>query len=307
MLKPHTLLSKALDIDQYKLPSLISYPCNHITESEWITSWLCLLNHLQLAVTCIETHSWLLVVKSVNYPCHCLTISDDTSNCLVAASGEGVWTQSRIFPQNCYKPTTWPASDALRSCDQEATQCLVLSPAIILSKDTWYLVQLWLRFGGLGLHTLSYNFATVFIAFISSLSVAVLMTLTFSMQWPCFIPRSPCPNAITVQSVLVSTIHQRALSGEERWPTLPPQPTDSTSYQRHLFMQPTGYQWLPLLVWACTWSPMIPGGHYVVPIRWSYHWPYTSEHEGVVLSEPRTTQISSLVDGTEVSPLLWTH
>lgn len=186
MLKPHILLSKALDIDQYKLPSLISYPCNHITESEWITSWLCLLNHLQLAVTCIETHSWLLVEKSVNYPCHCLTIS---CSCFRRRC---VDTEQNFSPE-LLQTATWPASDALRSCDQEATQCLVLSSAIILSKDTWYLVQLWLRFGGLGLHTLSYNFATVFIASISSLSVAVLMTLTFSMQWPCFIPRSPCP------------------------------------------------------------------------------------------------------------------
>ena len=59
------------------------------------------------------------------------------------------------------------ASDGLRSFDEEVKQCFVMCSAINVTNDAWSQAQLGLKFGGLGLRSLSHHAAA---AFITSLS-----------------------------------------------------------------------------------------------------------------------------------------
>ena len=56
------------------------------------------------------------------------------------------------------------ASDALVSFDEDVRQCFVLCSAIEVSDSAWKQAQLGLRFGGLGLCSLSCHAADAFIA-----------------------------------------------------------------------------------------------------------------------------------------------
>ena len=63
-------------------------------------------------------------------------------------------------------PPSW-ASDALVSFDEDVRQCFVLCSAIEVSDTAWKQAQLSLRFGGLGLHSLSCHAAAADIASLS--------------------------------------------------------------------------------------------------------------------------------------------
>eukprot|EP00731_Ephydatia_muelleri_P002958 Em0001g2958a len=59
------------------------------------------------------------------------------------------------------------ASDGLRSFDEEVKQCFVMCSAINVTNDAWSQAQLGLKFGGLGLRSLSHHAAAAFIASLS--------------------------------------------------------------------------------------------------------------------------------------------
>eukprot|EP00731_Ephydatia_muelleri_P022813 Em0015g396a len=60
------------------------------------------------------------------------------------------------------------ASDALRSFDEEVQQCFALCTAIEVPNEAWCQAQLGLKFGGLGLRSLSIHAAAAFMASLSS-------------------------------------------------------------------------------------------------------------------------------------------
>ena len=53
------------------------------------------------------------------------------------------------------------ASDGLRSFDEEVKQCFVMCSAINVTNDAWSQAQLGLKFGGLGLRSLSHHACSV--------------------------------------------------------------------------------------------------------------------------------------------------
>ena len=100
------------------------------------------------------------------------------------------------------------SSDALVSFDEDVRQCFVLSSAIEVSDTAWKQAQLSLRFGGLGLRSLS---AAAFISSLSSSGLGKLHNLHLQQAVTAYNPKVASHNAITVQSVLTSPIPQRKL------------------------------------------------------------------------------------------------
>ena len=115
------------------------------------------------------------------------------------------------------------ASDALVSFDEDVRQCFVLSSAIEVSDTAWKQAQLSLRFGGLGLCSLSCHAAAAFISSHSSTGLGKLHNLHLQQAVTAYNSKVASHNAITVESVLASPIPQRELSSkidEEQFKTL---------------------------------------------------------------------------------------
>ena len=60
------------------------------------------------------------------------------------------------------------ASDALKYFDEEVKHCFALCSAIEVPNDAWCLAQLRLKFGGLGLHSVSVHTAAFIMSLFSS-------------------------------------------------------------------------------------------------------------------------------------------
>ena len=90
------------------------------------------------------------------------------------------------------------ATDALRSFDEEIKQCFVMCSAINVTSDAWSQAQLGLKFGGLGLRSLSHHAAA---AFIASLSFSGFGKAGNIHQWQCLTLRSP--PLMPLQSILL--------------------------------------------------------------------------------------------------------
>ena len=80
------------------------------------------------------------------------------------------------FPPSVQVPASL-ASDALVSFDEDVRQCFVLSSAIEVSDTAWKQAQLSLRFGGLGLRSLSSHAAAAFNSSLSSSGLGKLHNL----------------------------------------------------------------------------------------------------------------------------------
>ncbi|KAL5499463.1 hypothetical protein EMCRGX_G010889 [Ephydatia muelleri] len=105
------------------------------------------------------------------------------------------------------------ASDGLRSFDEEVKQCFVMCSAINVTNDAWSQAQLGLKFGGLGLRSLSHHAAAVFIASLSFSGFGKANNIHLKQAVTMFNTQVSPFYAITVNSALESPIHQKVLSG----------------------------------------------------------------------------------------------
>ena len=144
------------------------------------------------------------------------------------------------------------ASDGLRSFDEEVKQCFVMCSAINVTNDAWSQAQLGLKFGGLGLRSLSHHAAAAFIVSLSFSGFGKADNIHLKQAVAMF----------NTQVSPFNAIHQKVLSGliqaqhsTSCW-NPPLQLTELASCQWQLLMLPLGYQWSLPLVWACTWSRM---------------------------------------------------
>ena len=106
------------------------------------------------------------------------------------------------------------ASDALRSFDEEVQQCFALCTAIEVPNGAWCQAQLGLKFGGLGLCSVSLHAAAAFIASLASSGYCSADYIHLQQAVVAFNSQVSLPNAISVISVLASsTPTQKVLSG----------------------------------------------------------------------------------------------
>ena len=96
------------------------------------------------------------------------------------------------------------ASDALRSFDEEVQQCFALCTAIEVPNEAWCQAQLGLKFGGLGLRSLSLHVAAAFIASLSSSGFGSADYIHLQQAVVAFNSQVSLPNAISVIFVLAS-------------------------------------------------------------------------------------------------------
>ena len=102
------------------------------------------------------------------------------------------------------------ASDALVSFDEDVRQCFVLCSAIEVSDSAWKQAQLGLRFGGLGLRSLSCHATSA--AFIASLSSSGLgLSNNHHLQQAVVVYNSKVSlhHTITAESALASPTPER--------------------------------------------------------------------------------------------------
>ena len=107
------------------------------------------------------------------------------------------------------------ASDGLRSFDEEVKECFVMCSAINLNvtNDAWSQAQLGLKFGGLGLRSLSHHAAAAFIASLSLSGFGKADNIHLKQAVAMFNTQVSPLNAITANFALESPIHQKVLSG----------------------------------------------------------------------------------------------
>ena len=105
------------------------------------------------------------------------------------------------------------ATDALRSFDEEVKHCFVMCSAINVTNDAWSQAQLGLKFGGLGLRSLSHHAAAAFIASLSFSGFGKADNIHLQQAVAMFNAQVSPSNVITVNSALESPIHQKVLSG----------------------------------------------------------------------------------------------
>ena len=164
---------------------------------------------------------------------------------------DGPHTVARVTPPSL-------ASDAPRSFDEEVQRCFALCTAIEVPNRAWCQAQLGLKFGGLGLRSVSFHAAAAFIASLSSSGYGSADYIHLQQAVVAFNSQVSVPNAVSVISVLASpTPTQKVLSGmieNQLFSTL--LPTELVSCQWQPLILPLGYQWSLHLVWACTSSPM---------------------------------------------------
>ena len=106
------------------------------------------------------------------------------------------------------------ASDALVSFDEDVRQSFVLSSAIEVSDTAWKQAQLILRFGDIGLHSISCHAAAAFISSLSSSGLGKLHNLHLQQAVTADNSKVASHNALMVESVLASPILQRELSSK---------------------------------------------------------------------------------------------
>ena len=105
------------------------------------------------------------------------------------------------------------ATDALRSFDEEVKHCFVMCSAINVTNDAWSQAQLGLKFGGLGLRSLSHHAAAAFIASLSFSGFGKADNIHLQQAVAMFNAQVSPSNVITVNFALESPIHQKVLSG----------------------------------------------------------------------------------------------
>ena len=106
------------------------------------------------------------------------------------------------------------ASDALRSFDEEVQWCFALCTVIEVPNGAWCQAQLGLKFGGLGLRSVSLHAAAAFIASLASSGYGSADYIHLQQAVVAFNSQVSVPNAISVLSVLASpTPTQKVLSG----------------------------------------------------------------------------------------------
>ena len=106
------------------------------------------------------------------------------------------------------------ASDALVSFDEDVRQCFVLCSAIEVSDTAWKQAQLSLRFGGLGLHSLSCHAAAAFIASLPSSGLGQSNNHHLQQAVIAYNSKVSSHHAIMAESVLASPTTQRELSSK---------------------------------------------------------------------------------------------
>ena len=104
------------------------------------------------------------------------------------------------------------ASDALVSFDEDVRQCFVLCSAIEVSDSAWKQAQLGLRFGGLGLRSLSCHAAAAFIASLSSSGLGLSNNRHLQQAVVAYNSKVSLHHKITAESALASPTPQRELS-----------------------------------------------------------------------------------------------
>ncbi|KAL5503348.1 hypothetical protein EMCRGX_G010279 [Ephydatia muelleri] len=92
------------------------------------------------------------------------------------------------------------ASDALRSFDKEVQQCIALCTAIEVPNGAWCQAQLGLKFGGLGLRSVSLHAAAAFMASLSSSDFGSAYYIHLQQAVVAFNSQVSLPNAISVIS-----------------------------------------------------------------------------------------------------------
>eukprot|EP00731_Ephydatia_muelleri_P021996 Em0014g587a len=97
--------------------------------------------------------------------------------------------------------------------DLQVKQCFVMCSAINVTNDAWSQAQLGLKFGGLGLRSLSHHAAAAFIASLSFSGFGKADNIHLKQAVAMFNTQVSPFNAITVNSALESPIHQKVLSG----------------------------------------------------------------------------------------------
>ncbi|KAL5478022.1 hypothetical protein EMCRGX_G024897 [Ephydatia muelleri] len=106
------------------------------------------------------------------------------------------------------------ASDALVSFDEDVRQCFVLCSAIDVSDTTWKQAQLSLRYGGLGLRSLSCHAAAAYIASLSLSGLGQSNNHYLQQAVIAYNSKVASHHAITAESALASPTTQRELSSK---------------------------------------------------------------------------------------------
>ena len=153
------------------------------------------------------------------------------------------------------------ASDALSSFDEEVNQYFTICSAINVTDDAWSQAQLGPKFGGLGPRSLSHHAAAAFIVSLSFSGLGSADSIHLQQAVAVFNTLVSLSNAISVNSVQVSPIPQKVLSGmiqARRFHILLGSSSPANRARLLLVAAPHASSWLSFLplVWACTWSGM---------------------------------------------------
>ena len=105
-------------------------------------------------------------------------------------------------------------SDALVSFDEDVRHCFVLCSAIEVSSTAWKQAQLSLRFGGLGLRSLSCHAAAAYIASLFLLGLGQSNNHHLQQAVIAYNSKVSSHHAITAESALASPTTQRELSSK---------------------------------------------------------------------------------------------
>ena len=106
------------------------------------------------------------------------------------------------------------ATDALMSFDEEVQPCFALCTAIEVPTEAWCQAQLGLKFGGLGLRSVSLHDVAAFIASLSSSGFGSAESIHLQQAVVAFNSQVSLPNAISVNFALASpSPTQKVLSG----------------------------------------------------------------------------------------------
>ena len=106
------------------------------------------------------------------------------------------------------------ASDALVSFDEDVRQCFVFCSAIEVSDTAWKQAQLSLRFGGLGLRSLSCHATAAYIASLSLSGLGQSNNHHLQQAVIAYNSKVASHHAITAESALASPTTQRELSSK---------------------------------------------------------------------------------------------
>ena len=105
------------------------------------------------------------------------------------------------------------ASDALVSFDLKVRQCFTLASAIDVPDSAWSQAELGLKFGGIGLRSVSYHAAAAFISSLTFSGFGSAEDYHLQQAVVTYNSQVSVSEAITVESTLASPITQKVLSG----------------------------------------------------------------------------------------------